>query len=277
MQQVVPRQARPRIARSLLGYSHLVPSECAVYHRTAFYVIEGRRLSDYSLDGMNDGKRRAILKARRNGYVVSRIADMEPLWADLQSLAASTAARTGYGKAPEYYVQHYTDWQNSMRREFAKPGREWFGAFHRERLGAYLYSYLIEDTMHLVSTKVSDEFMKGHAKDLLFYEMVEYCKSLSECARVSTGRTAPGAPAVDRWKELHGYVRLEMGEYFAYNRCLALVLKTLMRIPRLRRWAEADHGEADRRSALGRIAHRTVQLARLVDTDSAHCERSQER
>jgi hypothetical protein len=97
-QQIVPGSSRPRLSKSMVGYNHLAPRDECSAGRAAFYLMRGPRLRAYSLDNLNDGKRRAILRAQRAGIVVARITSLEPLWEDLRALAMSANSRTGYGK-----------------------------------------------------------------------------------------------------------------------------------------------------------------------------------
>ena len=212
-QQIVPGTATPRLQESLVGYNHLAPRDGRAAGSAAFYLLRGPQLRDYSLHNLSDGKRRAILKAQKGGIAIARITRLEPLAEDLRELAMSATSRTGYGKPAEFYRTHFQQWQESLRKEFAKPGREWWGAFHREKLGAYMYGYLVDQTMHLANVKIHTDFVKQHAGDLLLFSLVEYSKTLSECSQVDVGRSAPDSPSVDKWKELHGFERVEFGEY----------------------------------------------------------------
>jgi hypothetical protein len=264
-QQIVPGSATPRLAKSLLGYNHLAPRDACPAGLAAFYLLRGQALNAYSLESLNDGKRRAILKAQRAGIVISRITSLEPLWEDLRALAMSATARTGYGKPAEFYRTHFQQWQESLRKEFAKPDREWWGAFHQEKLGAYMYGYLVDGTMHLANVKIHADFVKQHAGDLLLYSLVEYSKTLNTCSQVDVGRRSPNSPSVDKWKELHGFERVEFGEHYCYRLPMRMALRCLLRWSRDGGQAQpAFAAENNAGSLVHRLRRRAVQMAERI-------------
>ena len=220
--------AKPKLSRSFIGYNHLTPDFRPDSRRMAFLVYQEHSLKNYCLAGLIHEKRKAIAKAQRSGLTVARLTDLEPLWGDLQQIAISTAERTGYGRPAEYYRNNFPDWQRSIRREFSKPGREWWGVFKGGKLGAYMYAYLIEDTMHLANTKVHTDFMSERASDFLYFSMLEYCRDLRECRTVNTGHSSGNS--VDRFKEAHGFERIEYGDFYTYRAPLSIALSWLVRL-----------------------------------------------
>jgi hypothetical protein len=261
-QQIVPGTAAPRLGKSLLGYNHLAPADACSTGRAAFYLLRGQALRSYSLDNLNDGKRRGILKAQRAGIVITRLTSLEPFWEDLRELAMSATSRTGYGKPAEFYRVHFPQWQESLRREFAKPDREWWGAFRQGRLGAYMYGYLIDHTLHLANVKIHTDFVKQHAGDLLLYWLVEHSKTLSECSQVDVGRSAPNSPSVDRWKELHGFERVEFGEHYCYRLPVRLALRGVLCLSRKGEQPQpASAAEVNGASFLDRLRCQAMQMA----------------
>jgi hypothetical protein len=255
----------------MVGYNHLAPREECPARRAAFYLLRGPQLRAYSLDTLNDGKRRAILKAQRAGIVVSRITSLEPLWEDLRALAMSANSRTGYGKPAAFYQTHFQQWQQSLRKEFAKPDREWWGAFQRERLGAYMYGYLVDETLHLANVKIHSDFVKQHAGDLLLYSMVEHGKTLNGCGQVDVGRSAPNSPSVDKWKELHGFERVEVGEHYCYRQPVHIALRCLLRLSRNGSPSQPATATKDKAgSLLQRLRQRAMQMAEHISPPPQH-------
>lgn len=227
-QLMVPNASRPKMIKSFIGYSHLIPQGVPSNQRAEYWFIEEPQLRGYSLENLSYEKRKAISKARRSGLTFSRITDLETLWSDLKEIAISMASRTGYGRPPQYYQMCFKEWQLEIETEFAKPNREWWGIFLKGKLGAYMYAYLIEDTMYLQVTKVHSDFMSLRASDFLYYSIIDYCRGLEECKRVNTGR-ANEVPGVDRFKESLGFQKYEVGEYFQYNTLLTILLRLLLR------------------------------------------------
>ena len=224
-QLLEPGVVRPSWRHSFLGYSHLAPAGSPAARRAFFWVYDESRLRTYGLDSLNHANRKAVAKAQRGGLTAARLVNLEPWWEDLRALAMSMARRTHYNRPAEYYETHFGEWQAALRREFSKPGREWWGVFSAEgRLGAYMYSVFIEDTMHLLVTKVHSDFLPLRASDYLYFSMLEYARDLPGCRQVNTGRGSQAA-GVDRFKAGHGFRPCEVGEYTTYAAPLAFVLK----------------------------------------------------
>ena len=184
----------------------------------------------------------------------------------------SANSRTGYGKPAEFYEKHFQQWQASLRKEFAKPNREWWGAFHRERLGAYMYGYLVDETLHLANVKIHSDFVKQHAGDLLLFSLVEYGKTLNGCWQVDVGRSAPNSPSVDKWKELHGFERVEFGEHYCYRLPMRMALRCMLFLGRNGSPASTaptaeDHGS----SLVQRLRQRAIQRAERIGPTPRHC------
>ena len=263
-QAFAPKESRPRWRHSFIGYSHLVPPGIPATRRALYWVMEEPQLRAYGMDSVNYANRKAVAKARRSGLVVRRIEDLDPWWSDLREIAMSMAERTGYGLPPEYYATRFEEWKQSFRREFSKPLREWWGVFSGDKLGAYMYSVHIDDTLHLLVTKVHSDFMPLRASDFLYFTMLEYARDLPGCRQVNTGRGLPAA-GVDRFKEGHGFQPLEVGEYFSYNPGLQMLLRPLLRFHRR---AGASNVRPEPKVAGGGIPsfyRRAIQMAERIE------------
>ena len=203
-------------------------------------------------------------KSPNKKFLVRRIEDLDPWWSDLREIAMSMAERTGYGLPPEYYATRFEEWKQSFRREFSKPLREWWGVFSGDKLGAYMYSVHIDDTLHLLVTKVHSDFMPLRASDFLYFTMLEYARDLPGCRQVNTGRGLQAA-GVDRFKEGHGFQPLEVGEYFSYNPGLQMLLRPLLRFHRR---AGASNVRPEPKVAGGGIPsfyRRAIQMAERIE------------
>lgn len=263
---VLPGESRPRWRHSFVGYSHLVPAGVPADRRAMFWVVEEPELQAYGMASLNYANRKAVAKAKRSGLTVARITDLEPLWLDLREIAMSMARRTGYGHPAEYYTAHFEEWKQSFQKEFSKPLREWWGVFSEGKLGAYMYAFHVDDTMHLLVCKVHSDFMPLRASDLLYYSMLEYSRDLPGCRRVNTGR-GQQSEGVDRFKEGHGFKKVEVGEFFTYRPGLSMLLRALLRFHRWRKPSGASRVQGDSGGGkLHALYQRGITMAERIDT-----------
>lgn len=263
-QPLLPKESRPKWHYSFIGYSHLVPTGFPAAHHAMYWVLDEPQLRAYGMDSLKYSNRKAVAKAQRSGLTVSRITNLEPLWSDLRDIAVSMAERTGYGLPAEYYAHHLDEWKISFQKEFSKPLREWWGVFSGKKLGAYMYAFLIDDTMHLVSTKVHSDFMPLRASDLLYFSMLEYSRDLPGCNQVNTGRGWQSA-GVDRFKKGHGFREIEVGEFFRYNKMLKLMLSPVLYLHRCLSSSAGRLGHEGDSSKGSNLLQRAARIAERIE------------
>lgn len=92
-----------------------------------------------------------------------------------------------------------------MRREFAIPGREWWGAFFEGRLIAYYYAYLIGGTMHISASKSHTDHLRMCPNDAMAFSFLQHCAQLPTCHSVIFGDYSPGVPSLTEFKEQFGF------------------------------------------------------------------------
>lgn len=224
LQEIAPGRARPNPARSFIRYSHVVPgADAAQARRTrSRLVIQGDQLKNYSLPGIADRKRRqAINKAVRTGIRIDLIRDPEKHRGDLLEIYASNAARNRHGLPAEWYREHEDEWWRNLAQEFALAHREWFGAFQGDRLVAFLYVSLVEDTAMMRVAKANQAFLVSDPNDLLWFEMIRFYQAIPACRRIDAGWAIHVPETIDWRKRSLGF---EVAELPLYDRINPLAL-----------------------------------------------------
>ena len=226
LQEIAPGSARPAWSRSFIRYSHVVPGGAGAESRKTRtrLMIQGERLTTYSLQNIADRKRRqAINKAVRCGFKTDLIRDLEKHRRDLHEIYISNADRNRHGLSPEWYVEHEEEWWGNLAREFALPGRDWFGAFQGEKLVAFLYVCLVDDTAVMLVAKSNKEFLVSDPNDLLWFDAFMHYQGVAGCRRIDAGWAIPVPPTIDWRKRSLGFESVELPIYERTSR-LALNL-----------------------------------------------------
>ena len=224
LQEIAPGSARPARWRSLVRYSHVVPAAAAAQARRTRtrLMIQGDKLANYSLQGIADRKRRqAINKAVRCGVSVELIRELGAHRRELLDIYVSNAMRNRHGLPETWYVEHEDEWWRDLEREFALPGREWFGAFQEGKLVAFLYVSLVEDTAIMRVAKANKEHLVADPNDLLWFEMILHYQKIPACRRIDAGWAIHVPPTID-WRKRS--MEFEPIELPIYDRTSALAL-----------------------------------------------------
>jgi len=265
-QELVPGEASPKTYKALFAYTHIVPRDDLANRRLGLMLLSEERLRGYCLEALPYEKRKAIRKAQRGGLLARRIDDVKAVMDDLREICISTAKRTGYGRPPDYYVKHQDEWRTFMRRTFSLEGREWWGVFTGGRLVAYLYGYLVEDTMILDSTKFHTDFLSDRPSDLLHFTVLEHCRELRECRRVSAGNWVPDVTSINRFKETHGFEKINLPVYSRYNQAVQQVVRAILASRRIRVFDAAASTSAPSGGPVMRAYRALVQRAERMST-----------
>lgn len=225
----VPREAsRPLYRKSFLGYSHILPRSEDGNRLWSTLEIGEQKLQNYNVKHLSSSRERAIRQGLRQDVEVRRIEALDDLWFDLREICRTTALRTGYGHPARYYEDHEKEWRRGMLNWFVLRDREWWGAFRESRLIAYMYFYLIEDTLVLNTIKSHTEYLDKRPNDVLLSAVVQYARNLPACRRVCAGRWHPTVSSLNRWKESHGFERVDYPCYAHFHPAIALGLRTII-------------------------------------------------
>ena len=210
LQEIEPLTAAPRLWKTLVRYSHVVPHTHFTGRTRTRLVLQGERLRNYDIGDLERRRRQAISKAHRSGLVAQRITCLDDHWRDLREIFISTAARTGYGLRPEYYVEKEAKWREGQRREFSLRGRDWFGVFSGKKLIAYIYSCLVEETAVMLVTKCHADYLRSDPNDLLWFFHNSYYRDQPGCRRLDAGWSIAEPPSIDWRKTKLGFERVEI-------------------------------------------------------------------
>ena len=221
LQEIAPGSARPSSVRSFVRYSHVVPeaeSGSCLKTRTRL-LIQGENLKNYSLQNLADRKRRqAINKAVRGGFKTALIPDLEKHRRDLHEIYISNAARNRHGLSAQWYVEHEAEWWRNLVREFALPGREWFGTFLGEKLVAFLYACMVDTTSTWLVSKSHKDYLVSNPNDLLLFDAILHYQNNAACRRIDTGWAIPVPPTIDWRKKTLGFEPTEIPVFEKTNR-----------------------------------------------------------
>jgi hypothetical protein len=218
LQEIAPRSARPGRIQSLVRYTHVVPAGTAAGKTRTRLLLHGEKFKNYSLQILADRKRRqAITKAVRCGLRTERIVDLEKHRRDLLEIYTTNAARNRHGLSEEWYIEHEAEWWGGLMQEFSLPGRDWFGTFHGEKLVAFLYNCLVDDTAVMLSAKSNKAFLISDPNDLVWFDAIMHYKDIAECRRVDAGWAIAVPPTVDWRKRSLEFEPVELPIFDRFN------------------------------------------------------------
>lgn len=225
--------ARPKWFRSPIGYSHVVPDAAEASHTWDVMMLGGERLKGFEIGYLKPRKRTAVRKALKE-LEIRRIDHIGPVLSAMNELSIATAKRTGHGRPPQYYIKKRSEWERFMRREFAIPGREWWGAFLEGRLLSYYYSYLINGTMIISAAKSDTAYLKLNPNDAVTFSFLEYCARLPDCHAVIYGDYSPEVKSLNEFKEQFGFEKKSLPVYRAESPLFKIARGLFRGLSRLR-------------------------------------------
>jgi hypothetical protein len=216
LQKLTPGSVRPSRLLSVLGYSHLVDDPEIANKYWPVMMLKEESLELFSISALSSSKRARVRKGLKLNEV-RKIANIDPVITEMQQICISAAKRTGHGRPPEYYVKNAGEWEAFMRKEFAIPGREWWGAFQGDVLVAYYYAYLVDETMFISAAKSHSDYLQNCPNDALLFSFLEFCRGLEDCRRVIFGDWSD-APSLNEFKERYGFQKVDLLMYTTLNK-----------------------------------------------------------
>jgi hypothetical protein len=202
---VVPGAARPAPGKALLVYSHHVPEVPMANWHTDYMVLEGEDLREFSLDRLPAKKRNQVRKGLKL-CEIRPLTDLEPWLEEARSICASHAERLADSRAafhatPAFFRDHAETWRQQMRRDFAAPGRSWWGAFAEDRLIGYIATLAVDSVRVLHKLKLHSDGLARNPSDALYFVALEHASHDPACHRVFNSPPQPKRPELDRFKE----------------------------------------------------------------------------
>jgi hypothetical protein len=248
-----PGQARPKFSKSFLGYSHQVSDGSQANRVLEVMALQGDALRSFSLDALDGKKRNQVRKGLKN-CEVRRITNLRASLEDVRQINISQAERqmeTGsFGKPARYYTEQAEEWKREIELWFRLPGREWWGAFVGERLGAYMITFQVEAVRFMFVMKTHSDFLRLCLTDAIYFTVLKQAAEEKSCQRVING--GPMRDSLDRYKEQFLFRRVSV-PYFTHSAWLfRLATKMISVKERLRQRLQARNAlEASFGSTLG--------------------------
>jgi len=215
-QEIIPRKSKPKLTASILGYSHCVPDKSHANKMWEVMILDSEKLKSFSIEKLSTNRRNLVRKGLKK-VEVRKIIDIKSDLEDLQEICVSMAKRTRHGKQSKSCIYNL----------FNLPGREWWGAYYKQRLVAYLYCYQIDDTIYLDAHKCHTDYLNKNTNDALLYTFILHCKSLSNCNRINFGDWNRERSGINEFKMKYGFEKVNIPVYANYNPLVRITQKVM--------------------------------------------------
>lgn len=232
LHEINPGKSKPKYYKSFLGYKHLVSDDQSANKYWPVMLLSKNKLKDYTIYTVSPSKRAQVRKGLKN-VEIKRIQDIEPVIEDVKNICISTRQRTNHGKPEKYYLTR--EWRSWITKEFALSKREWWGAYYKGKLIAYIYCVQIEETMFIYAAKSHTDFLGKCPNDALIFTFINYCKDLPNCNQIIFGDGGPVAQSVSAFKEKLGFEEINLPVYAHYNPIITLYNKRNLLFPYFKR------------------------------------------
>jgi hypothetical protein len=201
---IAPGSARPNFRLSPLGYSHAVAESSAANQSWSIVYQHHDSLAEFGMDTLKPKRRTWVRKALRH-VEVRPIKEIHAALDAMNEISISSAERTGHGLPPDHYRAQRKQWEEYRLREFSIPGREWWGAYLEGRLIAYLYAYVVGNTLTISAFKSHSEFLRFAPNDALLFTFLEYARDCLDCEHVLYGDWNEEVPTLNEFKQRFGF------------------------------------------------------------------------
>lgn len=220
--------ARPPRFRSLLGYDHQVCRAEQGNRSRPLMVLERETLDGFDLRKLPSKKRNQVRRGLEHCAILP-IVDIDAHLERMREINLSQAIRqergAGANASSQGYIAKAEEWRQRTRREFALPGREWWGAFADGALVAYLRTFQVDGIRLFYITKADTACLKLYPMDALYFTVLSEAAADPSCRRVINGR--PMHPSLNHFKEEFLFRVVEYPFYFS-NAWLAETAKRVL-------------------------------------------------
>jgi len=197
----LPKTAKPRWSKSFFGYSHQVPDRRYANRILEYMILEGEDLRHFSMASLRSEKRNQVRKGLKM-CEVRPVLDLESCLEDLRQINIAQAKRLMEDETfclpYTYYVEHEREWKSEMRRLFAMPGHDWWGAFHQGILVAYMVTCHVENIRLIQFMKTHTDHLRLCATDAIYFTALENACRDPDCHKIVNG--APAREGLNRFK-----------------------------------------------------------------------------
>lgn len=221
--EINPGESEPKFHKSFLGYKHLVRDKQLANQYWSVMLLGENKLKDYSIHTLSSPKKAQIRKGLKN-VEIKRIENIDIILEDIKNICISTRQRTKHGKPETYYLTK--EWRSWIKKEFALPKREWWGAYFEGRLIAYTYSVQIDETMYIYAAKSHTDYLDRCPNDALFFTFINYCKDLPDCKQIVFGDGGAATPSLNAFKKKLGFEEVNLPVYTHYSSIISLYKKS---------------------------------------------------
>jgi len=236
-QVLAPGSARPHPLRALVGYSHSVPPGTESNHKWPTMLVDWTSKERFSLENLaetSSDKRSQIRRQVRmamSNLEIRLIHSIDQVIDDLQKINISAILRTEVGKPANYYVDRRETWEKFMRKLFALPDREWWGAFYQGKLVAYFYGFAVDGEWIIDTAKSMTEFLHLRPNDGLLFKTMESAINAHGCTRINYGGWTPDDPKLSQFKQKHGFQKVDIPAHLQLNPIAKLALNVRGELP----------------------------------------------
>ena len=222
-------KSRPKLHKSLLGYSYLVSAEKHANKYYSILLLNEEQLHNFEIKSLSSSKRAQVRKGMKLTEI-RKIESIETVIDDIKEIEISKAVRTGYGKPVKYYSEHFPEWRDRTIKEFnADKGRkEYWGSFFKGSLIAYMKIFQIDDTMIINYAASHTDHLDKCPNDTLTFSILEYCRNLHNCNKVSYGTWSEDRDSLNVFKQKYGFKRVDFPVYAKYNLQILPIAKKLI-------------------------------------------------
>lgn len=233
-------ETRPPPLRSWLGYDHQVrrPEEGNQWRSTM--VLERDGLDGYGFSKLPSKKRNQVRRGLSR-CDIRPITDIDRCVERMREITVAQVLRQEQRAGAPYpaanLIRAAEAWRQRVRREFALPGRDWWGAFVGEALAAYARTYWVEGDLVFQQTKIDVAFGKSCPMDALYFTILEQASRNSACRRVINGR--PMHESLNHFKTEYLFKEVEYPYYYSRARLTETAKKCWLAY---RRWTRATKG-----------------------------------
>lgn len=220
---------KPHPYKCLFGYSHLTESEQGISSYRSFMEIDRYTLDIYSIDLLKPRRRTQVRKALRDVDIklIDRL-DSE-LLERVRQINVAQALRQEKGNGSETpatrYIKEKNEWEKQIIQEFNLEFREWWGAFHHEKLIAYIKTYQVDGIRIIEHTKADTESLSLRPMDALYFKVIELAKNDKLCNRLVNG--TPIHSSLNRYKEDFLFKEVKYPYYNSNQKIVNLVKKLI--------------------------------------------------
>lgn len=253
---IEPGAARPRRARSLLGFSHQTAGGWNANRSLPLMVLDRSGLEGFDLPKLTLKKRNKVRRALEH-CEIRLLTSIEPILERVREINILQAERQEARHGAETPVRRYTKeadaWRAQIRREFALEGREWWGAFVDGRLAAYLRTFQVEETRVIQQTKADPAFYTYYPMDALYFTVLSHAAADPTCHRIVNGR--PQHESLNHFKEHFLFRAVDVPWYSSSTWLVETAKRVVGLTGRLRRRKGEAQGEDTEPVARGEGDH----------------------